>query len=136
MDALGAAAELHFSDPAARYSHADWEREQDAEPTCYAVIQYILPGPVFALPTDVLARFSSHQRPSFSEIQELAGKGRLHTTDEDIALVRNPTPAPYSLRPARRAAAFWGDEPEFVFACRFSCALESCKPTVRPLPVI
>ena len=30
LNALGAAAELHFSDSAARYSHADWEREQRA----------------------------------------------------------------------------------------------------------
>ena len=28
LDALGAAAELHFGDSAARYSHAGWEREQ------------------------------------------------------------------------------------------------------------
>ena len=60
---------------------------------CFAIIQYILLGRPLAMPTEVLARFPSHQCPSFSEIQELAGKGRLHTTDEDIVLlVRNPTP--------------------------------------------
>ena len=31
--------------------------------------------------------FPSHQRPSFSEIQGLANKGRLHTTDGGIFLV-------------------------------------------------
>ena len=39
LDALGAAAELHFGGSAARYSHAEWEREQRAEPTFYAAIQ-------------------------------------------------------------------------------------------------
>ena len=39
LDNLGAVAELHFGDSAARYSYADWEREQRAEPTCYAAIQ-------------------------------------------------------------------------------------------------
>ena len=54
--------------------------------------------------------------PPFSEIQEFAGKGRLHTTDEDIALlVRNPTPAHYSLRPAGRAACLLGDEPIRIY---------------------
>ena len=65
-----------------------------------------------ALPTEVLARFPPRQRPSFKEIQELVGKGRLYTTDEGIALlVRSPTPTPYSLRPAGRAACLCGDEP-------------------------
>ena len=36
LDALGDSAELHFGGSAARYSNADWEREQRAEPTCYA----------------------------------------------------------------------------------------------------
>ena len=60
----------------------------------------------------VIPRFPSHQRPSFLQIQELAGKGRLHTNDDGIVLlVRNPTPAPYSLQPAGRAACLSGDEP-------------------------
>ena len=112
LDVLGAATELHLCDSAARYSHADWEREQRAEPTRYAAISYILPGRLLALPIETFARFLSHQRPPFSEIHELLGKGRLHTTDEGIALlVRNPTPARYSLRPAGRAACLLEDEP-------------------------
>ena len=112
----GAAAELHFGDSAARYSHPDWEREQRAEPTCYAPIQYILLGWPLALPTEVLARFPSHQHPPFSETQELAGKGRLHATDEDIVLlVRNQTPAHYSLRRVGRAACLLGDEPTRIY---------------------
>ena len=33
LDALGYVAELHFADSVAHYSHADQEREQQAEPT-------------------------------------------------------------------------------------------------------
>ena len=100
LDALGAAAEPHFGDSAARYSHTDWERHERAEPTCYAAIQYIVLGRLLALPTELLARFPSHQRPPFAEIQELVGKGCLHAIKEDtVLLVRNPTPARYS-RPA------------------------------------
>ena len=36
LDALGDGAELQFADPVARYSHADWERKQQAGPTCHA----------------------------------------------------------------------------------------------------
>ena len=44
------------------------------------------------LPPDFLACYPSHKRLSLSDIQELAGMGRLHTTDDDIVLlVRNPT---------------------------------------------
>ena len=35
LDALGDAAELQFADSVARYSHADWEREQQTERTCH-----------------------------------------------------------------------------------------------------
>ena len=81
-----------------------------------AAIQNILFGRPLALPTEVLARFPSHQRSPFLEIQELAGKGRLHATDEDIVLlVRNPTPAHYSLRPAGRAACLLCDESTRVY---------------------
>ena len=112
LDALGTAAEFHFADFTARCSHADMEGEQQAEPSCYDAIQYILLGRPLAMPTEVLARFPSHQRPSFLEIQELAGKGRLHTTDGGIVfVVRIPTPTPYPPRPAGRATRLLGDEP-------------------------
>ena len=45
-------------------------------------MRYIALGRPPALPDDVLSCFPSHHRPSFSEIQELASKGRLHTTDD------------------------------------------------------
>ena len=93
LDALGDAAELQFADSIARYSHADWGREQQAEPTCHAAMRYITIGWRSALPPDSLSCYPSHKRPSLSDIQELAGKGRLLTTDDDIVLiVRNPTP--------------------------------------------
>ena len=44
LDALGDAAELQFADSVPRYSHADWEREQQAEPTCHAAMRYITIG--------------------------------------------------------------------------------------------
>ena len=50
-----------------------------------------------ALPANCLSCFPSHQRPSFAEIQEPAGKDRLHTTDDGIVLlVRQTTPQPPS----------------------------------------
>ena len=49
--------------------------------------------PAVGLPVDVLWCYPSHNRPSLSDIQELAGKGRLHTINDGIVLlVRNPTP--------------------------------------------
>ena len=87
LDALGAAAELQFGDSAARYSYADWAREQQSEPACHAAMRYIVLVRPPALPADFLPGFHLHQRPSFSEIQELAGKGRLHTTDDGIVLL-------------------------------------------------
>ena len=67
---------------------------------------------------DFLSCFPSHQRTSFSEIQELAGKGRLHTTDDGtVLLVRKPTPQPPpdSQRPVGRAACLLNDEPIRVY---------------------
>ena len=52
LDALGDAAELQFADYVARYSHADWEREQRAEPTCHAAMRCITIGRPSALPPD------------------------------------------------------------------------------------
>ena len=95
LDALGDAAELQFADSVARYSHAEWEREQQAEPTCHAVMRYITIGRPSTFPADFLSCYPPHKRPSLSDIHELAGKGRLHTTNNDIVLlVRNPTPPP------------------------------------------
>ena len=49
--------------------------------------------PAVVLPPDSLSCYPSHERPSLSDICELAGRGRLHTTDDDIVLlVRNRTP--------------------------------------------
>ena len=94
-DALGDAAELRFAHSVARYSHDDWKREQHAEPTCHAMMRYVSIGRPSVLPPDCLACYLSHKRPSLSDIKELTGKGRLHTTDDDIVLLgRNPTLSP------------------------------------------
>ena len=74
LDALGDAAELQFGDSVARYSHADWERQQQDEPTCNAGMLYITISRPSALPTDFLSCYPSYKRPSLSDIQELAGK--------------------------------------------------------------
>ena len=71
-----------------------------------------------ALPPDFLSCHPSHQRPSLSDIQEPAGKGRLHTTDDDIVLlVRNSTPPPAPDAPSSmgRAACLLNDEPIRIY---------------------
>ena len=78
-------------------------------------MRYIVIGRPSAVPIDFLSCYHSHKRPSLSDIQELAGKGRLHTTDDDVVLlVRNPTPPPKtSDEPgsAGQAACLLNDEP-------------------------
>ena len=69
-------------------------------------------------PSDLLSYYPSHQRPSLSDIQELTGKGRLHTTDDDIVLlVRNPTSPPTPDVPSSmgRAACLLSDEPVRIY---------------------
>ena len=118
-DVLGDAAELRFADSVVRYLHADWKREQHAEPTCHATMSYFSIGRPLVLPPDFLACYPSHKRPSLSDIRELAGKGRLHTTDDDIVLlVRNPTmPPTRSDKPnsVGRAACLLNDEPVRIY---------------------
>ena len=46
--------------------------------------RHVMPqGVTSPLPPDVLSCFPSHKHPSISDTQELDGKGRLHTTDDD-----------------------------------------------------
>ena len=54
LDALGDAAKLQFADSVARYSHADWERQQQAEPTCHAARRYSTISRPSALPADFI----------------------------------------------------------------------------------
>ena len=63
LDALGDAAKLQFADSIARYSHADWERQQQAEPTCHAARRYITIGRPSALTADFLSCYPSHNQP-------------------------------------------------------------------------
>ena len=62
LDALDA-AKLQFADSVARYSHADLERQQQAEPTCHAAMRYIAIGRPSALPADFLSCYPSHNQP-------------------------------------------------------------------------
>ena len=59
------------------------------------MMRYVSIGRPSVLPPDVMAFYPSHKRPSLSDIQDLAGKGRLHTTDDDIVLlICHPTLPP------------------------------------------
>ena len=118
LDALGAAADVKSGDSAARYSHADWAREQHSEPACNAATRYIPLGRPEVFPADVLSRFPSHQRPPFSEVQELVKKGRLHTTDAGIilpALQPSPPQASDTQPPMGRTACLLNDEPIRIY---------------------
>ena len=72
-----------------RYLNADWAREQQIEPACHTAMRYIALGRPSALPDDFFSCFPSHQRPTFSEILELAGKGP-PTTAPSCSSVNRP----------------------------------------------
>lgn len=134
LDALGAAVELLFVDSAAPYSRADWEREQQAEPTRQVTKRYIAIGRSPALPPDELSGPHSHQRPSFSEVQELAGKGRLHTMQEGIVLIYRkliPPLLPGASRPVGPAACLLSFKPIriFVHLLMHSRVMHACHST-------
>ena len=118
-DALGDVAKLLFAYSVAHYSHADWKREQHAERACHAAMPYISMGQPLVLPLDVLACYPLHKRSSLSNIQGLAGKGRLHTTDDDIVLLlRSPTAPPTgSDKPNSvwRATCTLNDQPVHIY---------------------
>ena len=65
LDALGPAAELQFGDSTKCYSHADWAREQQAEPAFHVAMRYFAFARPLSLLADFLSCFSSQQRPSF-----------------------------------------------------------------------
>ena len=136
LDALGDAIELQFADSVSRYWHADWEREQQAESACHGSMRYITIGRPSALPPDFLSCHPSHQRPSLSDIQELAGKGRLRTPDDDIVLLVCNSPLQTMTGPPSsvgRAACLLNDTILFSSASPYSCALGSCKLAIRLL---
>ena len=114
-DALGDAAGFRFADSITRCSHANWKRKQHAEPTCHGMMRYVSIDRPSVLPPDCLACYHSQKRPSPSDIKELAGNGRLHTTDDDIVLlVCDPTLLPTrSDKPnsVGRAACLLNDKP-------------------------
>ena len=87
---------------------------------CRAAMRYIYIGRPSVLPPDPLACYPSHKSPSLSDIQELADKGRLHTTDDDIVLlVRNPPPPPTRSDKSisvGRTACLLNDEPVRIYA--------------------
>lgn len=112
--ALHSSAELEFRAAVARFSHADWAREQRNELVCDAAIRYILLDRPSVLPSDFWDdRVPLTRRPSLLEIRELANKGRLHIDDDGLALlVRKQTkaPSPPHHRPGGRAARLLNDE--------------------------
>ena len=87
-------------------------------------MRYIALGRPPALLDGFVSCFPSHQRPSISEIQELAGKGLLRTTDDGtVLLVRQPTPQPPpdSQRPVGLAACLLNDEPIRIYVPLLMC---------------
>ena len=99
-------------------------------------MRHITIGWPSALPADFWSSYPLHKGPSLSDISELAGKGRLHTTDDDIVLlVRNSTPPlTTSAEPSSvgRAACLLTTDP-FASASTYSCALGSCNLAIRQL---
>ena len=78
--------------------------------TCHATIRYISTGRPSALPPVLSKCFPSHKRGSISDIQELAGIGMVHTSNDNIVLlVRNPTLPQQDLT----NPSLWGE----LFAC-------------------
>ena len=114
LDALGAAAESQFGESTTRYSHADWAREQQAEPACHAVMWYIALSRPPALPDDVLSCFPSRRAPPSRTSRSLLAKA---TDDGTVLLFRQTTPQPPSdsKRPVGRAACLLNDEPVHIY---------------------
>ena len=66
-------------------------------------------------------------RPSFFEIQELAGKGRLQTADDGVVLIAcnlTPPPSLRSPRPAGRAACGLSGEPVRIYSVSIHASLK------------
>ena len=82
-------------------------------------MRYITIGCPSVLPAEFLSCYPSRKRPSLSGIKELAGKERLHTTDDDFGLlVRSPTPPlTISAKPSSvgRAASLLNDKPIRIY---------------------
>ena len=121
LDAVGAANEFQFGDPAACYSHADWAREQQAGPACNAAMRHMGLGRPEDLPAEFPSGSPSHQRPlPFRRFRSYSySKGRLHTTTDagSVLLVRQPSPllVPSTQRPVGRSACLLNDEPIRIF---------------------
>ena len=120
LDALGDAGELQFVDSVVRYSHADREREQQAEPTYHAAMRYITIGwrrpchPTFCRATP---RTSV---PPFRTSRKWLVKNDYArpTTTSSVLPVRNPTPPPTtSDEPSSvgRSACLLNDEPIRIY---------------------
>ena len=85
-------------------------------------MRYITIGRPSALLPFFLSCYPSHQRPSLSDSQELAGKGRLHTPDDDIVLLvgnPQPPPPPDAPRSVGRAACLLNNEPVRIYVPLF-----------------
>ena len=99
-------------DSAARYSPVDWAQKQQAEPMCHAAMRYIVLGRPPVLPANIFSCFLS-TGALFLDIQELAGKGYLHSTNDSIVLLVHQLTSllPSDLeRPVGRAACLLNDE--------------------------
>ena len=99
-DAALASAEPDFRESVERYSHADWAREQRNEPVSDAAIRYLLLGQPLELPSGFLDPYPTAYQPPFSDIRDLANKGRLYLDDDPtVLLVRKLLPRFHPVRP-------------------------------------
>ena len=108
---------------------ANWAWEQQAEPACNEPMRYRVLGRPEGVHADFLSCSPPHQHPSPSEIREVVGKGRLHTTDNGIILLdRQPSPplTPGTQRPVGRTACLLNDEPNRIYVCCCSRPPGSC----------
>ena len=136
LDTLDDAAVLQFVDSVARYWHADWEREQQAEPTAMPQCGTLLPA----------GRWPCH--PAFCRATPRTSVPLFRTSRNWLvkdAYTRPTTTSSYSSVTRRRrrrrltSLARWG---ELLACCRTSlfastfpcsCALGSCKLAIRRL---
>ena len=91
-DACAAAEQL--SNTLLSYSHRNWDQAQRADPLCDVTRGYIQLGRPNPPPRSLCDHLPSHTRSEYSDITDLAAKGRLLEGDDDtILLVRKPITA-------------------------------------------
>ncbi|CAM9816546.1 unnamed protein product, partial [Sphacelaria rigidula] len=88
---VGSPAEGQLREFLASYSHYDWARDQQQDPLCRATMRYLRLHCPTPFPSEILTTVGPLPAPAASDVLELARKGTVFTTDEDVhLLVRRP----------------------------------------------